>query len=477
MSFATSKIFAGRYKLLQRTALSNNIETWQAEDIKTYTRVSLRYTAEAGNSVVNAQLLKEFLLLTQIKHHHLLAPLHYDEYEGIAYVVYPDTADNSLIHLLQENKIFSETEAKNLFLSTAKALQALHKENVLHRNIQPSNIFYSSGNYLLGAFKRPNEISLTNQQQLVPFGAPELFSEQPEYTEKSDIFSLAVVVYYCCTGNIPWQGLGGMALLKGALVPKLPNTFTEHFSSILKSCMAADASERPTANNLIDLLSKEYTASSNNYLAEVENIPEKTTDFITPVKKKRKPIPIMAMVIFLVIISVIGFLGISFLKIKNESVSEKPKNNSEMIVTNKSNDIIKTETKKVKVEEVNEVEMVEKDTVLNTPYIDKPWKRKITPYRNEAGKYGFMGYGRRVIIKPVFEDVFAFSEGLAACKFSGLWGYVDSSGTWVIEPQYKTATVFKNGKAKVEKDGMVFSINLNGKCIEGCESITHQSLQ
>lgn len=469
MSFATQQLFANRYKLLQRTALTNNIATWKAEDIKTLTTVTLRCNAEAGNSVVNGLLLKEYMLLTQIRHHHLLIPLHFDEHESIGYIVYPFTDEHTLNHSLQAEKKFSEQEAKKLFIAITEALVALHQENILHRNIQPSNIFSIHGNYVLGAFKRQNEITVAQQQQLIPYSAPELFSEQSEYTEKSDIFSLAVVIYYCCTGNIPWQGLGGMALLKGAMIPNLPNTFSQQLNSVLQKCLAANASERPNAATIITLLNEQPEIKTATIIAapKIEAKLDEAVPIVVVAEKEKKKKPILAYTAVLVLIILFGFISLLFFNKQKETVSEKTLAHAEKTVIEKQ-EIIQHEI-------MPEVENdIDRTISTNT---DKPWKRRITPFRNEEGKYGFMGYGKKIIVNPIFEDVFVFSEGVAACKTNGLWGYIDSSGTWAIQPQYKTASTFNKGLAKVEKDGMIFSINRSGKCVEGCESFTHQSLQ
>ena len=50
-----------------------------------------------------------------------------------------------------------------------------------------------------------------------------------------------------------------------------------------------------------------------------------------------------------------------------------------------------------------------------------------------------------------FTNVHRFSEGLAAAKdpVSGNWGFIDKTGKWVIEPQFKYATLFKDSCALV----------------------------
>ena len=44
-----------------------------------------------------------------------------------------------------------------------------------------------------------------------------------------------------------------------------------------------------------------------------------------------------------------------------------------------------------------------------------------------------------MVIKPKFEDISPFYEGLAAVKLNGLWGYLDESGKMIFEPKYQEA--------------------------------------
>lgn len=61
--------------------------------------------------------------------------------------------------------------------------------------------------------------------------------------------------------------------------------------------------------------------------------------------------------------------------------------------------------------------------------------------------------GKKSDFPYVFEDIhYGFSEGLAAVKYKGLWGYIDTSGAFIIEPQYSNRpSLFINGYALCEK--------------------------
>ena len=66
------------------------------------------------------------------------------------------------------------------------------------------------------------------------------------------------------------------------------------------------------------------------------------------------------------------------------------------------------------------------------------------------GKYGYISYDEKVIIQPSFKEAKQFSEGRAAIQKNGKWGYIDETGEIVIKCKYSIANEFKNGFARVK---------------------------
>lgn len=83
------------------------------------------------------------------------------------------------------------------------------------------------------------------------------------------------------------------------------------------------------------------------------------------------------------------------------------------------------------------------------------------------GKYVFMNNAGVVQFGEgaVFEDAKGFSEGRAAVKKNGLWGFIDKSGVTAIECIYEDAQSFSGGFAAVKKNGKWAYVKVDGNPI------------
>lgn len=56
---------------------------------------------------------------------------------------------------------------------------------------------------------------------------------------------------------------------------------------------------------------------------------------------------------------------------------------------------------------------------------------------------------RKILINPQFDGLGALVDGLIPVKIDGKWGYIDTSGKYVIQPQFTHASSFRDGLAQV----------------------------
>ena len=81
----------------------------------------------------------------------------------------------------------------------------------------------------------------------------------------------------------------------------------------------------------------------------------------------------------------------------------------------------------------------------------------------ETGKWGFVDRNLNYVIKPQFEDVWSFIDGIALVTQDGLRGIIDKTGKYIVEPQFDdpkgypfyydyyqgTFVVLKDGKTRI----------------------------
>jgi len=71
----------------------------------------------------------------------------------------------------------------------------------------------------------------------------------------------------------------------------------------------------------------------------------------------------------------------------------------------------------------------------------------------QNGKYGYIDSKGKIVIQPQFDEADEFSEGLAPVRVGDKWGYIDPTGRIVIKPQYGRVGEFSEGLAAVSVPG------------------------
>ena len=100
----------------------------------------------------------------------------------------------------------------------------------------------------------------------------------------------------------------------------------------------------------------------------------------------------------------------------------------------------------------------------------------LLPLKNSEDKYGFIDTTGAWIIAPQFDDALAFSEGFASvCKNDSCF-YINKEGQKISTYYFEETESYKNGVAIVKKDNLYFLINRSGQFIsKGYQDINESS--
>ncbi|WP_187269985.1 serine/threonine protein kinase [Pontibacter qinzhouensis] len=256
-------VFANRFQLAELISSRGISELWKAQDLEENGAVvALRVFAPQGvlDEFTLDLLNKDLTKMISMSHPNLLRPYLADEYQGLPYLVLPYLANGSLRKRLNEEGPLSEGQLAQLLQQVGAALFYLHAHELptLHQNLNPDNILISdNGDYIvtdygLSSRTRSAIRKVIGQGATVSaeYSPPELFSAKPKRNAASDIFSLGVILYEACTGEVPWMGNGGISLLQGAAIPVLPFKYSRELQLMVKACLDPDWEKRPSAAEL-----------------------------------------------------------------------------------------------------------------------------------------------------------------------------------------------------------------------------------
>ena len=149
--------------------------------------------------------------------------------------------NDKIIEKKKRNEKFTENEVLHYFYEILQGLYYLHKNRVIHRDLKTLNIFLTENNHIkIGDFGVSKKLINNNIYAYTFVGtpyylSPEICQNKP-YDEKSDVWSLGVVLYELITLNKPFDSESQMGLfmkiLKGKPAP-INNTIKHSYSQKL----------------------------------------------------------------------------------------------------------------------------------------------------------------------------------------------------------------------------------------------------
>jgi len=199
---------------------------------------------------------REAQLYANLRHPNIIHIYDFGTEEAFDYMVFPFIDGETLQEKLKKVGKVEETECLNIMISVAKALAYASENNVIHRDVKPSNIMIErNGNVLIADFgisKNLQDIDITLPGTVL--GSPKYMSPEQilgkEVDSRSDQYSLGFILYEMLAGKFPFEGNSASALFYSHVneTPELPEEIASQvhpeFQRIIKKMIAKDPSER-----------------------------------------------------------------------------------------------------------------------------------------------------------------------------------------------------------------------------------------
>lgn len=249
------QIIGVRYKILEEIGQGGMGEVFAAEDLRTKRKYALKVLSAKFNE--DKELLRRFKqegdAVSKLDHPNIVSVHDLDTIDGISFLVTEFIKGKTLRERLKDGPL-SLSETLEIVRQIAEALKFAHAKKIVHRDIKPENIMLTNNghddrlivkvlDFGLAKFTERNlepvdsEGITRPQVSLVTgiiMGTPEYMSPEQakgkETDERTDIWSLGVVLYEMLSGKSPFRAddrTGTLAAILERTPPVLDNLSKE----------------------------------------------------------------------------------------------------------------------------------------------------------------------------------------------------------------------------------------------------------
>jgi eukaryotic-like serine/threonine-protein kinase len=228
-----NRVLADRYRVSEELGRGGMATVYRARDLKHDRDVALKVLMTELHSSTGAErFLREIGLTARLDHPHILPLLDSGESDGLLYYVMPLVEGESLRDRLKRETQLPVDEALHITREVASALSYAHSQGVIHRDIKPENIMLSGGHARVADFGIGRALSATaSSDTLTAVGlavgtptymSPEQASGAVDVDARSDVYSLACVLYEMLAGQPPFTASTTAALLARKSLEPMP---------------------------------------------------------------------------------------------------------------------------------------------------------------------------------------------------------------------------------------------------------------
>jgi WD40 repeat protein len=218
-----SSALSDRYNIGRELGSGGMATVYVAEDLKHDRRVALKVLKPELAAVLGAErFLAEIKTTAALQHPNILPLFDSGTADGLLYYVMPYVEGETLRARLDRERQLGVDEAVKLTVEVAGALDYAHRHGVIHRDIKPENILLHDGRPMVADFGIALAVSAAAGGRMTETGlslgtphymSPEQATAEKDLTSRSDIYSLASVLYEMLTGDPPHVGSSAQQII------------------------------------------------------------------------------------------------------------------------------------------------------------------------------------------------------------------------------------------------------------------------
>ena len=230
ISARLSTALAGRYVIERELGAGGMATVYLAKELKHEREVALKVLRPEIAAQLGAErFLNEVKITARLDHPHILTLIDSGESDGFLWYAQPYVRGESLRGRLHRDKQLGIDEAIVIARQVASALQHAHTHGVIHRDIKPENILLHEGEAMVADFGIALALAEAADSRLTATGmslgtpqymSPEQATGERELDARSDVYSLAAVLYEMLAGVPPHTGATSQAIIAKLLTER-----------------------------------------------------------------------------------------------------------------------------------------------------------------------------------------------------------------------------------------------------------------
>ena len=231
-----STALADRYRIERELGQGGMATVYLAEDLKHRRKVAVKVLKPELAAVLGAErFVQEITTTAALQHPHILPLFDSGESAGFLYYVMPFIDGETLRSKLDRETQLGVEESVRIASDVASALHYAHTHGVIHRDIKPENILLHDGRPMVADFGIALAVSAAAGGRMTETGlslgtphymSPEQATAEKEISARSDVYSLASVLYEMLAGQPPHLGGSAQQIIMKIITEQAPPVTT-----------------------------------------------------------------------------------------------------------------------------------------------------------------------------------------------------------------------------------------------------------